>query len=204
MERIISREQLAKLLTSHRLSEKASYRPSMSARIRGSVFNNIGNWGRDAEGSAAVGIIKPDAIEQYIILGTGTIKSPAAEVNLVDVLNWASTPDPTLAKRINDLEKHDSALMQVVQAHAKRDLATSEEDPALTWPIFTSDDGYGDDYQLRCMADVPTGRIFPGGKPQMRDCRAPIDGDSITEILASLRIHIEQVEHVLPEKAGSE
>jgi hypothetical protein len=193
MEHITTREQL------HALARKLAISPDwvpsptgLTAKVRGKVLDSTGTWGAHAEGEAIVELINPNEVEQYVIVQSGG--KSIAEVNLASMLGWAGNHDPELIKRIGELGEYLAANRKALEDV----LRNIGDDPVWTWPTEVMDTG---DYEvhddaLRCLAQVPTGKLGAYGRPQGRDCLALIDGCNILELTASLREHIAAVEHL--------
>jgi hypothetical protein len=204
MERITTRAQLTSLAKKlHITNDWQTTRASICMTARGVVSNDTGKWGRKAEGDAAVGVISPDAVEQYVIVKIGTDGVPVAEVSLASLLAWASAPDQALVSEIAELTSELRAAKAVINECDRRLAVGDADDPVLAWPVYMAyeaDASWADEYALRCMAYVADGsKILPGGKPQARSCRFVLHGDSIVEILGNLRTHIAAVDHITSE-----
>ena len=211
MEHITDRGALQRLARRLRLRDDwhEPDEQNVTARVRGRRLDNAGLWGVKAEGEAAVGLVKRDSLELYVIISLGGL--PFAEVNLADALAWAATDNPTLTDKIAKLEANCRNLRTALgQQEIIFRTALPETDPGamydpvLTWPLYNEYEDASNcaEYKtLRCMADVPTGKLGAFGNPQGRSCRAEIDGDNILEQITALRLHIAAVEH-LPGENG--
>ena len=197
MQHITERGQLFTLARKLVGSANPAWGKTLSVDVvpRGAHLTGACGWGREAEGNAAVGFFDPAGIQRYLVITTGA--TPLAEVSLTDVLDWASAPDPAVAAEIATL----TAELRAAKAALRQQelIIAGDEDLVTTWPMwvdYEDDTNCAEVKQLRCMADVRNGsKILPGGKAATRSCRCEIDGGSITEIAASLRLHITQVEH---------
>lgn len=205
MQHITTRSQLQYLISSLRSADDSNlagngWRFSTAVRMFGrKVARNPGAWGASELAHTIMAGARKRNLAAFLVISIDD-NIPHAEVNVSDLLEWAGTSDPKLAKKLTELTATVKAQQAVIEGDEHRLMGTGEADPVLTWPLWVDyeDETNCAEYKtLRCMADVANGnKILPGGKPDTRSCRHEIDGDNITEILADLRVHIAATEHI--------